>query len=121
MYCRYCGSPVAETARFCESCGAPTAEPYADQWSGACEEYRPFHSYLVWNIIATVLCFAPLGAVGIFFSYQARTAWNEGRYDRAYDKADWASTAFWTSAAVGIAAVFARTVWTFPELLAANM
>ncbi len=28
MYCRHCGSPVADTAKFCGNCGAPTAEDF---------------------------------------------------------------------------------------------
>ena len=35
-------------------------------------------NYLVWTILATVLCCLPIGAVGIYFSTQVDKLWAEG-------------------------------------------
>jgi hypothetical protein len=45
----------------------------------------PPDNYLVWTILATVLCCVPLGIPAIVFSTQVNTKWGMGDYAGAQD------------------------------------
>lgn len=40
-------------------------------------------TYLVWSLIATVLCFLPVGIVALYFGFRVNQANLEGRWDDA--------------------------------------
>ena len=40
-------------------------------------------TYLVWSLVATVLCFLPVGLVALYFGFRANQANVEGRGDDA--------------------------------------
>lgn len=49
-------------------------------------------TYLVWNILATVLCCIPVGAVGIYFSTKVSSRYSQGDYygaRRMSERAQW--------------------------------
>ena len=40
-------------------------------------------NYLVWSILATLMCCLPLGIAAIIYSTKVDSAWNAGRYEEA--------------------------------------
>lgn len=59
-------------------------------------------TYLVWSILATLLCCLPLGVVGIVYATQVENEWNLGKYAEAYKKSRLAKNWTIASAVTGV-------------------
>ena len=64
-------APPAPPTPYSAPAGAPAGAP------AAAAGPKP-DNYLVWTILATVLCCLPIGAVGIYFSTQVDKLWGQG-------------------------------------------
>ncbi len=62
---------------------------------------RP-NSYLVWAILATILCCLPFGIVSIVYAAKVDRLWAEGDYQAAYNAASNAKLWFWLSFGFGL-------------------
>lgn len=61
-------------------------------------------SYLVWSILATLCCCLPAGIVGIVYSAQVDSHYNNGRYQQAIDASSKAKTWCIVSLVLGLIA-----------------
>ncbi len=68
-------------------------------------------NYLVWTILATVLCCLPIGAVGIYFSTQVDKLWAEGDVVGAESRSRSARTLAIVAAAVTLVGVVGWVVF----------
>ena len=62
-------------------------------------------NFLVWAILATILCCLPGGIVAIVYANKVDTAWNAGNYQEAEEAAKNARMWTFISAGVGFAAM----------------
>ncbi len=72
----------------------------------AAEEVQPSKpdSWLIWSILATVMCCVPFGVVGIVYASKVDTLWAERKYDEAVAAARSART--WTLTSIVVTGVF---------------
>jgi hypothetical protein len=89
---------------------APYGSPQGYGYGAA--GYGPAPSnYLVWSILATLLCCWPIGIVSIVKASQVNGLWNSGRYDEARKASDdakrWAIISAILGLAVGVILVVA--------------
>lgn len=68
-------------------------------------------NYLVWTILATVLCCLPIGAVGIYFSTQVDKLWSEGDVVGAESRSRSARNLAITAAVVSLVGLVAWIVF----------
>ena len=74
--------------------------PYGNLPGGPQYYGPPPDNYLVWAILATVLCCVPLGVASIVFSSQVNTKWAMGDVQGALDSANKAKQfALWSAIA----------------------
>jgi uncharacterized membrane protein YvbJ len=79
MYCPNCGKQNEEGASFCIHCGKPLSGPEERAAPESPEPPplppAPVHipNYLVWAIVATVLCCLPFGIPAIIYAAQANS------------------------------------------------
>lgn len=74
----------------------------APQWPASGPSTAKPANYLVWSIVATVLCCLPIGAVGIYHSIQVDKRWSTGDYAGAARASKTARTLLIVAAAVGV-------------------
>lgn len=80
---------------------------------GASQPQEVPESYLVWTILATVLCCVPFGAVGIYFSTRVQRYWQMGQYADAADASKKAKMWAIIAAVTGIVLAVAYVVISF--------
>lgn len=68
-------------------------------------------NYLVWAILATVLCCVPLGIVSIVKSTKVDSLWNAGQHNEAYQAANDAKK--WAIIAAASGLIFAVIYFIF--------
>lgn len=68
-------------------------------------------NFLVWAILATVLCCLPGGIVAILYANKVDPAWNAGNYQEAEEAAK--NARMWTFISVGVGIVAAVFVFFF--------
>lgn len=66
MYCKKCGTQNDDNAVNCTNCGEQLKAATA-------QTMEKIPNHLVWAILTTILCCAPLGIVAIVFSAQVNT------------------------------------------------
>ena len=80
------------------------------------ENSAPLNAFAVPLIISTLFCCMPVGAVGLFFSVQAKSLLQSGKYTEALNSAKLAKMFFWISFGIGFflwSAYFIYLVVTF--------
>lgn len=87
--------------------------PENGQYFDASQQPVMPESYLVWTILATVLCCVPFGAVGIYFSTRVQRYWQMGQYADAADASKKAKMWAIIAAVTGIVVVVAYAVFAF--------
>ena len=87
--------------------GAPPG--YGYQWQQPPPFAKP-DSYLVWAIVATVLCCLPFGIVGIVYAAQVDSKWATGDWLGAKAASDKARTWSYVSIGAGLVVVVAYVV-----------
>lgn len=73
--------------------------PYMAPDQGKCP-----NNYLVWAILATILCCVPFGIVAIVYSSKVQNDWNMGQYDKA--RSDSNKAQIWIIASVVCGFIF---------------
>jgi len=86
MFCRKCGEPLDENAKFCAKCGSATSEEVTEQVKPAKEEKKVDNSvikytlkptfnygYKICSILGTTLLFVLL--IGLYFLEEIELAW----------------------------------------------
>lgn len=109
MFCSQCGANNADTAVVCVQCGrnlqpgaaAPLNIPGVVQPPAA-----PIQNYLVFAILATVLCCLPTGIPAIIYAAQVNGKMQMGDQAGAKAASDNAKMWCWISFGVGLAGVF---------------
>lgn len=79
MFCKNCGTELAEGTRFCTKCGY---DQNSDRPFYGIPEKRP-KTYMVLAIIVTVCCCIPFGIVSLIYASRVDSAWNTGHYEDA--------------------------------------
>ncbi len=59
-------------------------------------------NFLVWSILATILCCLPFGIIAIVYSSKVNSLWYEGKYDEARKAASNARGWFWAAFFCGL-------------------
>lgn len=72
-------------------------------------------NYLVWSILATVLCCLPTGVAAIVYSSKVESLWRDGRHEEARKSA--ANAKMWCLISVG-AAIVGSLIWGVFVLIA---
>ena len=127
--CPYCGYELAAEANFCRQCGrelppaesAITAGEAPPASSATTYTTRPEavpNDYLVWAILATILCCIPFGVVAIVYAAQVNSLVAAGNYAAAWQASQnakkWCLVSLFTGIAVYILyflAVFIAVGW----------
>lgn len=106
MFCPQCGANNADTATVCMQCGrslqatAPATLPIP----GVVQPpLQPVQNYLVFAILATVLCCLPTGIVAIIYAAQVNAKLQIGDLTGAKAAADNAKMWCWISFGLGLA------------------
>lgn len=92
---------------------------YGGYGPGGFDPGPPPESYLVWAILATVLCCLPLGIPAIVFATQVNSKWMAGDFAGAHDASRKAKLFTIWSAVIGVVAVVLYVVgilawgWSF--------
>lgn len=114
FFCTQCGANNPTNARFCGQCGhqlvATPAEPTPQPEVPTQPEAPPppqkpvvyVPNYMVWSILATVLCCLPTGIVAIVYSAQVDTKLRLKDYEGAKKSSSNAAMWAWISLAVGL-------------------
>ena len=97
----------------------PPYQPSAPQYNLGEQSFQPQNqmpcppTYLVWAILATVLCCLPFGIVGIVNASQVSSRWRQGDFAGAQRASEQAK--MWTimSAAIGFAVVGGTWIMSF--------
>jgi len=94
---------VAELSRLFAS-PPPVAPPlpYTPQPQPSVEPLEKPNNYLVWSVLATLLCCLPTGLVAIIQSNRVNTCWQAKDYAGAQKASGSAKTWCWVSVAIGI-------------------
>ncbi|MDE6402214.1 MAG: CD225/dispanin family protein [Muribaculaceae bacterium] len=71
-------------------------------------------TYMVWSILATVLCCLPAGVVSVIYSSKVDSLWRNGQYNEARDASNKAKLWCIISAGVGIIVWF---IWVLCVLI----
>lgn len=106
MFCPQCGANNADTAAVCMQCGrslqpaapAPLSVPGVVQ-----PPLQPVENYLVFAILATVLCCLPTGIVAIIYAAQVNSKLQIGDLAGAKAASDNAKMWCWISFGLGLA------------------
>lgn len=99
--------------------GYPGGGGYGGYGPGGFDPGPPPESYLVWAILATVLCCLPLGIPAIVFATQVNSKWMAGDFAGAHDASRKAKLFTIWSAVIGVVAVVLYVVgilawgWSF--------
>jgi uncharacterized membrane protein YvbJ len=108
MFCPQCGANNADTAAVCMQCGrnlqlsapSPLNIPGVVQPPAA-----PIENYLVFAILATVLCCLPAGIVAIIYAAQVNSKAQMGDLVGAKATSDNAKMWCWISFGLGLAVI----------------
>ena len=138
MFCSNCGATLPEGAKFCANCGATLtsvppnesapaevpSEPSPGAQETSYQAYQPYTppntyappsgekvpDYLVFAILATILCCLPLGIPAIVYAVQAQRLAGEGRTQEALSKSKTAATWCWVALGAGLLSVVVTVV-----------
>lgn len=109
MFCPQCGANNADTAAVCVQCGrslqasAPTPLPVTGQ---VIPPGTPaVQNYLVFSILATILCCLPTGIPAIVYSAQVNSKLQAGDIAGAQAASNNAKMWCWISFALGLASI----------------
>lgn len=108
MFCPQCGANNADTAVTCMQCGRnlQPAAPTPLNIPGVVQPpVAPIENYLVFAILATVLCCLPAGIVAIIYAAQVNAKLQMGDLGGAKAASDNAKMWCWISFGVGLAAI----------------
>lgn len=108
MFCPQCGANNADTAVTCMQCGRnlQPAAPTPLNIPGVVQPpVAPIENYLVFAILATVLCCLPAGIVAIIYAAQVNGKLQMGDLGGAKAASDNAKMWCWISFGVGLAAI----------------
>jgi uncharacterized membrane protein YvbJ len=108
MFCPQCGANNADTAVVCMQCGRSLqpAAPAPLPIPGVVQPpTQPVQNYLVFAILATVLCCLPAGIVAIIYSAQVNGKAQMGDLAGAKAASDNAKMWCWISFGAGLAAI----------------
>jgi len=110
MYCPKCGGLNADSAHVCTQCGENFQQANANNSSPNPNPAVPNQvtapkpeSYLIWSILATLLCCPILGIVSIVFAAQVDSRYYAGDIAGANDASNKAKT--WAIVAAGLGAI----------------
>lgn len=74
-------------------------------------------NYLVWSILATLLCCLPLGIAAIIYSTKVDSEWNAGRHNEAVKASEQAKQFLLFSVVAGVVVFFVTFVLGFLSAL----
>ena len=83
MYCKNCGTEIADGSRFCTNCGFDQQEAGPRDVSRYGNNGQRPNTYLVLAILVTLFCCLPFGIIGIIYAARVDSAWNSGYYEDA--------------------------------------
>jgi interferon-induced transmembrane protein len=113
MFCPQCGASNPENAAMCVQCGRNFQPVTSATPLGATGVVIPpgatVPNYLVFAILATVLCCLPTGIAAIIYAAQVNTKLQAGDYGGANESSKNAKMWCWISVGIGLA----MTVGTF--------
>lgn len=103
MFCSSCGANNPDTALSCGTCGKVLQGVPTLQAQPGVQPVQTVPNYLVWSILATVLCCLPPGIVAIVYSAQVNGKLQAGDIAGAQQASKNAKTWCFVSAGVGLA------------------
>jgi uncharacterized membrane protein YvbJ len=106
MFCPQCGANNADTAAVCTQCGRslqPAAPAPLSVLGVVQPPLQPVENYLVFAILATVLCCLPTGIVAIIYAAQVNGKLQIGDLAGAKAASDNAKMWCWISFGLGLA------------------
>jgi hypothetical protein len=117
MFCPQCGASNADNAAVCVQCGrslqagiAPTPLPVTGVVVPPGAPGAMVPNYLVFAILATVLCCLPTGIAAIVFAAQVNTKLQAGDYAGAQAASSNAKLWCWVSFGLGLASIGVSTL-----------
>ncbi len=113
MYCTQCGTNNSDSASFCSQCGSRmsgTTPPEPMMQTPSVQDLPPpamrtnafVPNYMIWSVLATLLCCLPTGIVAIVYSAQVDTKLRLKEYEAAKQASKNARTWCLVSVGVGI-------------------
>ena len=99
MFCSNCGATMEISDKVCPKCGTASAIVPEET-----SDVPKVPNYLIWSIVATLLCCLPFGIVSIVYSCQVNSKLAKGDVEGA--RASSKSAKRWLIAAVSVGAAF---------------
>jgi uncharacterized membrane protein YvbJ len=127
MYCPKCGNYNDDNAFTCAKCGQglravqrPPEQPaQPGYYQQPQQPYQQVDDYLLWSILATVLCCLVPGIVAIIYSSQVKSKLAMGDYAGAVQSANTAKTWVWVAVGLGVIPAVAGIAWMVIAIAAA--
>lgn len=104
MFCKNCGSQIADAAVVCPKCGVPVSGKAVSVEAGA----SPVKNHMVGAILCTLFCCLPCGIVAIVKASQVNTKLAQGDVAGAENAAQSAKTWILVAVILGVVVIFAN-------------